>query len=309
MKTFDKYISDILKEVESLKKRDPNCNIAFRGESKDYGRTKLMPSIFRNSEYIQKEKQLFQLLKDYRITDAKASYTDMLIEAQHYVAISRVLDITFSIIPALFFACQTNFDDVGKIYVFGFPEYISPHSEFIEKYYKGGYKKAYIHNFKVISHAQENERIISQKGGFVFFQGTAYVPINPIYYKDISINPEDKKDIIEKLYVLFGENKATLFPERGIMAEDIVKPKFSEITATEDDISIYNEIKSAFERIRYEAKMEKIEGTFDAVSFGRRLRKEKLDLKNYIYELSEDNEVKEKLLQSIDTHYLLLGGL
>lgn len=308
MKSIDKYIREILEQVEALKKRDPVCNIAFRGESKDYGKTRLMPSIFRNPEYIQKEQKLFQLLKDYGVTDEHASHTDMIIEAQHYVAISRVLDITFSIIPALFFACQSNLDEKGKVYVFGFPEYISPHSEFIEKYYEDGKSKAYIHNFKVISHAKENERIISQKGGFIFFQGAAFVPINPIYYKVVDIDAEDKKELLDKLNLLFGENKATLFPERGRTAENLVKPKFVEITTTEDEISIYNEVLNAFARIRYEAKMEKKEGRFDSIAFGRRIRKEKMDLISFITESDEKKEEKQKLLKLIETQYLVLGG-
>ena len=85
-----------------IKKRDSKCNIAFRGESKDHGKTKLMPSIFRNSSYVEKEKKLFQLLKDYGVTEENASQTNVLIEAQHYVEISRALDITFSVISALF---------------------------------------------------------------------------------------------------------------------------------------------------------------------------------------------------------------
>lgn len=55
MKSVDGYIGDVLKTVEKLKKRDSKCNIAFRGESKDYGKTKLMPSIFRDISYVGKE--------------------------------------------------------------------------------------------------------------------------------------------------------------------------------------------------------------------------------------------------------------
>lgn len=58
MKTVDVYIGEILKTVKMLKKRDPKCNIAYRGESRDYGKTKLMPSIFRDASYVEKERKL-----------------------------------------------------------------------------------------------------------------------------------------------------------------------------------------------------------------------------------------------------------
>lgn len=313
MKTIDKYIKEIINEVDNMKKRDSKCTIAYRGENKDYGDTKLMPSLFRNHSYIEKEDKLFYLLKDYAVTAENASQADLLIEAQHYVAISRALDITFSILPALYFACcESNLDNSidendGIVYVFGFPEYVSPHSNFIDEYYKRRGLCTYAHNFKVISHSMENERIINQKGGFIFFQGTVFVPINPIYYKEIKIKFEDKQQILKYLDVLFGVNKASLFPDKNNIANLVVKPKFEEIKATEDEFSIQNEIVNAFNRISYEARMEKLDCVYDDTSFGRRLRKENADLKSYIKGLCKEDQ--EDYLAFVDSQYKLLGGL
>ena len=309
MKSVDKYIGEILKNVEKLKKRDSKCNIAFRGESKDHGKTKLMPSIFRNSSYVEKEKKLFQLLKDYGVTEENASHTNVLIEAQHYVEISRALDITFSVISALFFACSSerNKEKDGRIFVFGFPEYVSPHSKFIDDYYEKG-TGSYIHNFKVVSHAQENERIINQKGGFIFFQGTSFVPLNPVYYKEVVIEACDKEKIMRELDILFGVNEATIYPDRDKVAKKIVKPKFEEISLIEDELSIENEIRNAFSRIKYEAVIERYEKIYDTTLFLRKLRKEKADLIAYVSELKENEERKERLIEIINSEYFILGG-
>lgn len=309
MKSVDGYIGDVLKTVEKLKKRDPKCNIAFRGESKDYGKTKLMPSIFRDVSYVGKEKKLFQLLKDYGVTEENASQTNVLIEAQHYVEISRALDITFSVISALFFACSSerNMSEDGRIFVFGFPEYVSPHSKFIEDYYEKGIG-SYIHNFKVVSHAQENERIINQKGGFIFFQGTSFVPLNPVYYKEIVIKADDKERIMRELDILFGVNEATIYPDRDKVAKKIVKPKFEEITPTEDDLSVQNEIQNAFSRLKYETMIERYEKTYNQTVFLRKLRKERADLLTYVSELEEDKGTKDDLIKLINSQYFILGG-
>lgn len=309
MADIDKYISQIFSEVKKLEKRDPGCTIAYRGEAKDYKKTKLMPSIFRDSSYVKKEEKLFQLLKDYGVTDENASITNVLIESQHYVEISRVLDITFSATSALFFACSSknNEDEPGIVYVFGFPEYVSPHSSFIESYYdKNGETLAYHHNFKIVSHAQENERIISQKGGFIFFQGNDFVPLNDIYYREVIIEADDKKTILTQLDTLFGINEATIYPDRGRVAKEIVKPKFEAISATEDELSIRNEIHNAFSRLRYEAQMELYEKKFNRTLFMRKLRKERIDLINYVNEQCSDD--KKEYIELIESEYLVLGG-
>ena len=309
VRTVDAYIGDVLKVVNQLKKRDPKCNIAFRGESKDYGESKLKPSIFRESSYVEKEKKLFQLLKDYGVTEENASQTSVLIDAQHYVSISRALDITFSVIPALFFACSSerNKDKDGRVYVFGFPEYVSPHSKFIEDYYEKGIG-SYTHNFKVVSHAQGNERIINQKGGFVFFQGTSFVPLSSVYYKEVKINHCDKERILQELDILFGINEATIYPDRDKVAKKIVEPKFKEITSREDDLSIQNEITNAFSRLRYEAIIERYEKTFNQTIFLRKLRKERADLYTYISELKLEKADEEDMIKLIDSQYIILGG-
>lgn len=161
-KNLVQYIKEIRDKMENLEESqksytDEKTLIAFRGEPRDFGKTKLMPSIFREPDMINKESYIFELMSDYNVLDSKKTrIIDKAIESQHYVAISRMLDITFSILPALYFACSNpnELDKDGRVYVFCFPEHYSPHSAYLEAFYNNLMNDkdniTYSKNFKVI---------------------------------------------------------------------------------------------------------------------------------------------------------------
>ena len=69
-KKIFKYIEKIqetLEKIENFQRKhtDEKILVAFRGEPRDYKKTKLMPSIFRSSETLNKESYLFELMSDY----------------------------------------------------------------------------------------------------------------------------------------------------------------------------------------------------------------------------------------------------
>ena len=166
-----KYLQKIAEMVEKIEQRNIKSGyndilIAFRGESKDYKETKLMPSLFRNPEYVKKEPLLFELLGDYNVVkNTNMREIEKAIEAQHFVEISRNLDITFNVLPSLYFACKSKEFEDGRLYIFGFPKYFSPHSNYIENVYKKvleGENIVYDKNFRVMTHGQNNERMYAQ---------------------------------------------------------------------------------------------------------------------------------------------------
>ena len=299
-----KYLQEIEDKVENMIKRHQKFSetdylVAFRGENKDYARTKLMPSLFRDDDYIEKEKYLFELLGDYDfLKNGIDRNIEKAIEAQHYIAISRMLDITFSILPAMYFACNSSDKDIDKddaiIYIFCFPEHYSPHSQYIEQYYTDvlNDKKniTYSGNFKVISHSYSNDRIKAQSGGFIFFPGREYRPIPEIYYEKIKIDKNDKKDICEELKLIFNINEAILFPEKEKLIP-VIRQKFIEGTYKKRSNTITSEVESYFDRLDYELQMSKIE---DNVKLLRFLRKEKSDLLYYIDNIMDSDNVKNK---------------
>lgn len=314
------YITQIKEKVAELSSRHraflkTEPLIAFRGESNDYGDTKLTPSLFRDSSYVAKESHLFELFCDYNIVDPKASNIEKAIETQHYASISRMLDISFDVLVALYFACTHPDEHDGYVYVFAFPEHYSPHSKYIEEFYINvleGKHIAYSRNFKVFSHSVTNDRIKAQKGGFIFFPGKEFHPINDCYYERILISKNHKREILEDLEALFQITKATLFPEKDKVAE-IITNKFKGNIYTTKSVSLENEIESFFSRIDYELKILHLKGkTADKKRVMRWLRKEQDDLINYteqqisshISELTDAEQ--EKVIQTIKDNFSVL---
>lgn len=314
------YITQIKEKVAELSSRHraflkTEPLIAFRGESNDYGDTKLTPSLFRDSSYVAKESHLFELFCDYNIVEPKASNIEKAIETQHYASISRMLDISFNVLVALYFACTHPDEHDGYVYVFAFPEHYSPHSKYIEEFYTNvleGKHIAYSRNFKVFSHSVTNDRIKAQKGGFIFFPGKEFHPINDCFYERILISKNHKREILEDLEALFQITKATLFPEKDKVAE-IITNKFKGNIYTTKSVSLENEIESFFSRIDYELKILHLKGkTADKKRVMRWLRKEQDDLINYteqqisshISELTDAEQ--EKVIQTIKNNFSVL---
>lgn len=329
--SFSDYLHEIENKVVQLIERhkkysDSDHLIAFRGEKKDYGKTKLMPSLFRDKDYVSKERYLFELLGDYNFLEKGTDRNiDDAIEAQHYIAISRMLDITFSLLPAMYFACGTeeaNSDSTDAfIYIFCFPDYYSPHSQYIERLYTGVLDETtigsvYSSNFKVISHSYSNARIKAQVGGFIFFPGKEYKPIPSIYYEKVRIKAEHKEKIARELDLLFHVNEATLFPEKEKMIP-IIEKKFKEGIYHKREIGVPDEVDTFFERFDYEIKME-LNGTTkkDKMGLLRRFRKEESDLLYFIEQnfqmgkivAEQREELRKKVKDTFQFLRLKYGG-
>lgn len=308
-----KYIETIRKTVTELSARhrlflDTDPLIAFRGEPKDYAETRLTPSLFRKSSYVAKEAYLFELFCDYDIVSRAASNIEKAIETQHYASISRMLDISFDVLVALYFACAHPGEEDGFVFVFAFPEHYSPHSKYIEEFYTNvldGKHIAYSRNFKVFSHSRTNDRIMAQKGGFIFFPGKEFHPINTCYYDQVRISKDDKGALLKDLEVLFQVNEAALFPEKGKIAE-VIRKRFEGNTYTLQEVSNENEIDSLLGRVDHELKLLRAKGeTQDKKAVLRWLRKEQDDLTSYVLTRSEAKDAP-KLLEKINEGFKIL---
>lgn len=308
-KKIIKYLNEIIVKVDELKaihnqKYDSELLIAYRGEPKYYGETKLMPSLFRNPSYVKKEKYLFELFSDYGLISNDKRNVDKAIETQHYAAISRMLDITFNAIVAIYFACQEDDNQDGFVYVFGFPEHYSPSSSFIEDFYtnilNSGNNISYFKNFKVFSHSYSNDRIKAQNGGFIFFPGSEYRPINMIYYRNVEIAVEDKEVLLDEINILFQINDAKLFPEKENIAK-VIKEKFISASYNNKKLSIKTEVDSYFDRIYYEMS---VLNKVDKKEIIRYLRKEEDDILYYVKKQTELSEAeKNSLMQEITDNF------
>ena len=308
---LQKIIEEIYSKIEEFEDKDNNqeFTFCFRGEAEDYKATKLTPTLFREKkiEGSIPDKELINLITDYKIVDDKnLNPLSKAIEGQHFLALSRLLDITFSILPSIFFASSSAKHKDGYIYIFRFPKTYSPSSNYINKYYEkliNGEIEPYYQNFKVLSHIQSNSRIKSQSGGFILFPGQKIKKIPTIYYKRYKIEAKDKAEILKELDIFFNINESTIYPEKD-KKRDLIKKRLYSIS--KDDIFLENsnfymqEIDTALERISFEihSKLE-----VDRKNILRLLRKERRNLEEYVKNLTIDADVKKEILKKIQNEF------
>lgn len=202
---------------------------AFRGENLDFGETSNLPSMYRKSYDLN---ALIEAIEDSQISKHDDDFLK-LIDSQHNVAISNMLDISYNCLVSLFFACyhERESDNTGSGYFF---EFIFPKSFIASKQLinedirlvrskSDRFRELRISNFRVIGHNNINSRIVSQSGGFLYFYSDDYPMIPKHFYNKIEIPKEDKKIIIKELDQYFNINASTLFPEANNQASKIHK--------------------------------------------------------------------------------------
>ena len=112
-------IGDIQSYVKSVLEKSGSKEFVYRGHaSEDW---ELKPSIGRIDGYSLKiEKEMFLRFKRnyYSYTNERPeSDMDLLFLAQHYGLPTRLLDFTFNPMIALYFACESELEKDGKVYV------------------------------------------------------------------------------------------------------------------------------------------------------------------------------------------------
>ena len=327
-----KCISDYVFQIEEItKKFNKNNLICFRGEPEDYGSTKLMPSIFRLKNPSVAEKNIDFLMTDYSLVNDADSNINKAIKAQHYLAKSRLLDVSFDLLVALYFACSDVIDYANKnninpydyealskiksdkikdgfVYIFNFPKsYFPSHKKVKETfdyifkkntYEKGRVEKEYNNyfgpyykNFMVLEHGESNARIIKQSGGFIMFPGEITSVIDEIYYESIIISSQYKVKLLVDLNRLFNINSFTLFGENDDIAK-LINSRISKSDNKKLELKNKLEIDEFFERIEYELKA-KIILNYNKYDLMRFLRKEKDDIINFYEKYINDSQYSE----------------
>lgn len=310
---LNKIINGIYCEIEKMKERfpysDQEFTYCFRGEAEDYGKTKLTPTLFREQllEGRWPDKELINLITDYKIAESEqVSSLAKAIEGQHFLALSRLLDITFSILPAIFFASSSGGQNDGYIYIFQFPKTYSPSSNYITEYYENlieGRIVPYYQNFKVLSHTQSNDRIKSQSGGFILFPGSVIKAIPEAYYSRVLVKGSDKKSILEELDSYFNINESTIYPEKDKKRELIKKRLYlisDDKRKVDGRFEFYKlEVQEALNRIRFEISSSRCSEEYAEKDILRFLRREERDLLSYISNIKKKITHKDEM-SSID---------
>lgn len=258
-------IEEYIKMIKRLERS--NLITVFRGETADYGKTACQPNIFRggyldNNEFF--EKNVLDEMSANHIAKGN-SYLEKAINAQHGGFPSRLLDVSYNSLIALFFAItpfytekitKTDKED-GYVYVFYLDEMFCPVGDGVKDNYdelicrkKKWYSQSTLfnRNFKLIDHIKINQRIIAQQGAFILFQGIDAQPLPSSFYTKIRVAGNAKAELRKELKQLFGIHMGTVYPEENNLV-DVILDK-SRVTNSRG-FELENELElvlSSFER-------------------------------------------------------------
>lgn len=236
------YIELVSKIVDS--KDTEKFIVTYRGECKEYS-TPCVPNIYRE-DYLRNydffEKNIFDEMRANKISKGE-NYLENAISAQHDGFPSRLLDVSYNSLVALYFAItpyyrlkENEYDEEnGKVFVFFIDKLFCPTGDNITKAYENiiCQKSTFINNavfsknHKLIDHLKINNRIIAQQGAFILFQGNDVDCLPKYMYEEILIPANAKKTLRKELKNFFGIHTGSIYPEAENLIEEIKKKSLS----------------------------------------------------------------------------------
>ena len=220
------------------KNKKPHRRFLYRGEGQ-IRNTSCTPNIFRKLDFSSNdyyEKSLFDIIKQNKLLQSN-TYLENAIDAQHGEFPSRLLDVSYNSLIALYFAVTPYYNKEitvhdnkdGIVFVFFADELFSPSAENTRKYFDAIINKTepwlnsilFSKVHKIIDHTKINNRIIAQQGAFILFQGKDAELIPRYMYDTIVISKESKAKIREELSSLFGLTKSFVYPEMMNYVDDL----------------------------------------------------------------------------------------
>ncbi len=235
----EKELYKILGFIQGLKiNKTTKHEMLFRGqENTDY---LLTPSIYRDN-FIESENKYYEKIKLREPKEFLSNNIfDHIVTMQHYGLPTRLLDLTYNPLVALYFACSNSFSKNSVVYCFN-RDTVNPYNSedvkivasiietgTIDKskvYEQIGHKynkseiqidEIYIKN-QYVEASYHNERIKRQQGAFILFGADLKEPykcnsIEEDIEHNIFIPSYAKKNILDELELL-GFNEGYIFPE------------------------------------------------------------------------------------------------
>ncbi len=251
-------VSDYIQQIHEILAEHPGdgTHFLYRGECRSY-RTNCRPNIFRNrilSTNPYYEKSLFNTMRQNRLSNSN-SYLENAIDAQHGEFPSRLLDVSYNCLTALYFATtpyyhkgeaeydgpskEKDVENDGTVFIFYIDEIFSPSAENTNDNYNAIINKnlpwftdssIFQKNHKFIDHTKLNHRIIAQQGAFILFQGDDGEKLPEYMVREIKIPYTSKKRIRQELSQMFGINTASIYPEIVNAARDLTHKSKSLVT-------------------------------------------------------------------------------
>lgn len=259
-------ISQFIQRVnEYIKARgQKDDTVVYRGEPDIYPEP-CRPNIFRRGVMNGNrffEKSLFDAMRQNRLT-GEVRYLDNAIDAQHGEFPSRLLDVSYNCLTALYFAVtpyyhnrEDSMDDKdGMVFLFFVDEIFSPSAKNTNDNYDAiinrdkEWHQKYIlfeKNHKFIDHTKLNSRIIAQQGAFILFQGDEPESLPEYMSYGILIPGEAKSGIRRELKQLFGIHTGSIYPEI-INLVDELSSKSRKLNT--EEFSFKNELEYALRQL------------------------------------------------------------
>lgn len=127
-------ITNVGELVHSLKQKQLRIDksqdqLFYRGESKNYLNTKLMPKVFREGYSNKEYDYYYDILTNFPQEFENLSNLSRLSKMQHYWCPTRLLDLTSNPLVALYFACCENPNQTGYFYIFKTKEVLNYDSD------------------------------------------------------------------------------------------------------------------------------------------------------------------------------------
>lgn len=232
-------VASFLEIVHEIINRNKDEIIVYRGEDEIYD-LPCRPNIFRkksmtNFEFF--EKNLFDSMRQNNLS-GKDSYLENAIDAQHGEFPSRLLDVSYNCLVALYFAVTPyyHFDEAehdtedGRVFIFHFDKVYSPSSESFQECYESiitrknstlSENMIFGKNHKLVDHCKLNNRIVAQQGAFILFQGDDAEALPAYIFQGFRIPKEAKKQIRKELKILFGIHTGYIYPEIVNLANEL----------------------------------------------------------------------------------------
>ncbi len=229
IKNVQDYLEAIQDINERYRKEDESGIIVYRGEPVTYP-TYAMPGIFREP-YLKKdsyfERNLLEELKANKLTNGE-SYLEIAIDSQHGGFPSRLLDVSYNCLVALYFAVvsvperrEDEGKEDGRVIVYKLNKAYCPKATNVKENYKTILDNpndirnsgVFSINHKLVDHIKLNNRIIAQQGALIYFQGLTWQPIPEYMYEKLTIDSNSKTTIEKQLEQYFGINTSFIYPE------------------------------------------------------------------------------------------------
>ena len=210
----------------------------YRGEPQKYP-IPCRPGLFRKGVLADNpffEKNLFDTMRQNKLSES-SNYLDNAIDAQHGEFPSRLLDVSYNCLTALYFAvtpyyhlAEIAYDDKdGWVFIFFLDEIFSPSAQntnqnyeaIIERKEKWLQETLLGKNFKFIDHTKLNNRIVAQQGAFLLFQGDLAEELPQSMYYGIRIPGKAKPTLRRELKQMFGIHTGSIYPETVNLVQEL----------------------------------------------------------------------------------------